>query len=180
MNWHWWFVTFLGLLVLEVAMPGGFGFACLAGGALAACLAGALGAGAALAWLLFGGGTLLLLAAVAPAVRRRAPAPPAAAGLRGQRALVTEALDPRTGRGVVQVAQGTRWLAAAEAPVAAGTWVEVLEVRGDRLRVRPAFPGLGDRQERSPGLTGPLGKASGRPPAAGPAGPGGRARPGPP
>ena len=166
MNWHWWFVTFLGLLVLEVAMPGLFAFACLAGGALVACLAGMLGAGAGLGWLLFGGGALLLLATAAPAARRWGRASKHTAGcLRGQRALVIAALDPPRGRGVVQVAGGARWRAAAQAPIAAGTWVEGLAVRGGRLQVRRAFPG-----PPGPGIRIPFAKV--------PAAPADRARPG--
>lgn len=136
-----WFIVFLLLLGMELVLPGGFYFACLALGALAASAATWLGAGPAWAILLFFLLTLLGLLFAAPVARRwmRAiPVRPAGYdALLGQRARVTERLDPATGQGMVRLATGTDWLAAAETPIPAGAWVEVAAVAGTRLRVRP-------------------------------------------
>jgi len=71
MNWHWWFVAILGFLALEVLLPKRFWFASLAGGAVAACLAGGQGAGTGWTWGLFAGVSVLLLLIAARLARRQ-------------------------------------------------------------------------------------------------------------
>jgi membrane protein implicated in regulation of membrane protease activity len=136
-----WFIAFLLLLGLEMVLPGGFYFACLALGALAAALAALLGAGSAWTLAVFFGVTLLGVAFAAPMARRwmrRIPGRPVGFdALPGQRARVTEDLDPATGKGRVQLATGVSWLAVSEAPIPANAWVEVVAVTGTRLRVHP-------------------------------------------
>jgi membrane protein implicated in regulation of membrane protease activity len=56
----------------------------------------------------------------------------------GEKAWVTEGLDPATGKGMVQFVAGPRWLASSDTAIPVNTWVEVVEVHGARLRVRPA------------------------------------------
>jgi hypothetical protein len=167
MNWHWWLVAFLGLLVLELAMPGSFVFACMAGGALSACVAEALGAGPVWGWALFLGGSLVLLGCLAPAARRwlrrrrQRPEtrhrtrlgdsggwfrPPDPEALVGRRAYVIEGVDPRTGRGRVEVTLNGEWPAVSDSPIPAGTWVEVVAVRKGRAQVRPVAKPAGVRR----------------------------------
>jgi membrane protein implicated in regulation of membrane protease activity len=157
MNWRWWLVVFLGFLVLELGLPGSFIFLCMAGGALAACVAEALGASFLWGWGLFLGGAVALVAILAPVARRwlrrrRWRAPAARRGVRwsdsggrrepdpeallGRRARVIEGVDPRTGRGRVELSLGGEWPAVAQEPIPAGTWVEVLAVHRGRVQVR--------------------------------------------
>jgi membrane protein implicated in regulation of membrane protease activity len=155
MTWTGWLLLFLGFLVLAMGMPGSCVFASLAGGALAACVGTALGLPGLGGWGLFLGGALLLLGCLVPGVRRRlgrwcrrraprsacpkdrrpfhAPEPDPAAG---RWARVVEGVDPRSGRGRVQLNPGGEWPAMADEPIPAGTWVEVLAVHHGRIQVR--------------------------------------------
>jgi membrane protein implicated in regulation of membrane protease activity len=136
-----WFLVFLLLLGLEMLLPGGFYWASLALGALGAALATLAGGGALAAFVTFFIVTILAVALAAPVARRwmrRIPHRPVGVdAIPGQRARVVEALDPATGTGRVQLATGVSWLAAADTPLPAGAWVEVVAVTGARLRVRP-------------------------------------------
>ncbi len=137
----WWLILSLLLLVIEMITPGLFFFACLAAGALLTALATWLGAGPIAAWTLFFVSSALLILMVAPLARRwmkRIPTSPVGLdSMVGQRARVVEALDPATGKGQVRLESGAHWRASAEEPIPTGTWVEVLEVIGTRLRVKP-------------------------------------------
>jgi membrane protein implicated in regulation of membrane protease activity len=141
MNALWWLVAALILLVVEMVTPGLFFFACLAAGALAAAVAAWAGAGAWACWGTFFGSSTLLVLIVAPLARRwmkRIPESPVGlSALAGQRARVTHGIHPDSGEGQVRLASGALWRAAADLPIPAETWVEVLEVVGTRLRVRP-------------------------------------------
>jgi len=136
-----WFLTFLLLLGVEMLLPGGFYFASLALGALAAAIAALAGGAGAWQAAVFFLATLLAVVAAAPAARRwmrRIPHRPVGFdALPGQRARVIESLDPATGAGRVQVSAGISWLAVSDVPIPAGAWVEVVAVSGTRLRVRP-------------------------------------------
>lgn len=142
MNALWWLVAALILLVVEMVTPGLFFFACLAAGALAAAVAAWAGAGAWACWGTFFGASTLLVLIVAPLARRwmkRIPESPVGlSALAGQRARVTHGIHPGFRRNG-QVGGGPPEGAAGEAhlPIPAETWVEVLEVVGTRLRVRP-------------------------------------------
>jgi membrane protein implicated in regulation of membrane protease activity len=135
----WWLVLSLVLLVIEMVTPGLFFFACLAVGALLAALAVWLGAGVTGSWTVFFVSSAALILIVAPLARRwMKRIPPSPVGLDamvGQRARVVEALDPTSGKGQVRLENGACWRATAEVPIAADTWVQILEVVGTRLRV---------------------------------------------
>ncbi len=135
-----WFIAFLLFLGMEMLLPGGCYFACLALGALGASVI-ALGAGPFWAIAVFFVGTVLGVLLAAPVARRwmrRIPGRPVGYdAMRGQRARVVEPLDPATGTGMVRLAAGVNWLATAEELIPAGAWVEVVAVTGTRLRVRP-------------------------------------------
>jgi membrane protein implicated in regulation of membrane protease activity len=137
----WWTIAFLALLLAELATPGLFFFACLGLGALGAALAGFLGAGVPGTWAVFFVLSAVLVLGAAPLARRwlrRVPVRPVGfEALIGQRAQVVEALDPDSGKGMVQVGDGGRWLALPEQSLPVGAPVEVVEIVGTRLRVRP-------------------------------------------
>lgn len=136
-----WFIACLLFLLLEMMVPGGFYFACLALGAFCASLASLLMGRAADAWILFFSVATLGVFTAAPMARRWlgriAPRPVGFDSLIGQRARVTEAVEPASRKGLVQLGTGSAWRVVAETPLAAGTWVEVVGVTGTRLRVRP-------------------------------------------
>lgn len=136
----WWLIFSVVLLVIEMATPGLFFFACLAVGALLAAFAVWLGAGHATSWVVFFGSSAALILTVAPIARRWMkripPSPVGLDSLAGQRARVIEPLDPATGKGQVRLENGALWRAVSEAPIPQDTWVQVLEVVGTRLRVR--------------------------------------------
>lgn len=133
----WWVIAAVLLLVLEMITPGLFFFACLAAAALVAALAAALGGGPWVVWLTFFLATIALLLVVTPLARRilRRTEPVGLDALRGQRALVVDALSSRTGQGQVRLASGALWRAFAEQDIAEGAWVEILGVVGTRLKV---------------------------------------------
>lgn len=135
----WWLVLSLILLVIEMVTPGLFFFACLAAAALLSALAAWLGMGPTATWLIFFGASAILILTVAPIARRwtkRIPPSPVGLGsMTGQRARVTEALDPASGHGQVRLEGGATWRATSDVPIAVGTWVQIVEVVGTRLRV---------------------------------------------
>lgn len=139
----WWLVLAVVLLVIEMVTPGLFFFACLAAGALAAALAAWLGAGPVSTWIVFLASSTLLVLVVAPLARRWTrripPSPVGLSALAGQRARVVQPLDPASGEGQVRLDTGALWRAMSDTPIPAESWVEVVEVAGTRLRVRP-FP----------------------------------------
>lgn len=136
----WWLVLSLILLVIEMVTPGLFFFACLAAGSLLAALAAWLGVSPTVTWVVFFGSSAVLILVVAPFARRwMKDIPPSPVGLdsmAGQRARVTEPLDPASGRGQVRMEGGAIWRATAEEIIPVDTWVQVVEVVGTRLRVR--------------------------------------------
>ena len=138
-----WFIVFLLLLGTELAMSGRWTFVCPALGALAAAAAALLGAGPVLAPAVFFGVALLAVPLV-PVVRRLRSGPPrepvALDASPGQRARVTEPLDPGWGRGRVRLATGVVAPAVSDHPIPVDAWVEVVSVEGGQLRVRPLIP----------------------------------------
>lgn len=138
----WWLILAVVLLVIEMATPGLFFFACLAVGALAAALAAWMGAAPLWTWAVFFGTATALVLIVAPLARRwthRIPASPVGlSALSGQRARVIEAIEPDTGAGQVRLETGALWRAVSDVAIPSDTWVEVVDVTGTRLRVRPA------------------------------------------
>lgn len=129
------------LLAIEIVTPGVFFFACLGVGALAAGSAAMLGAGPLATWIVFFSTSTLLVLTVAPLVRRfmkgQNTEPVGLEAIKGQRAQVIEALDPRTGQGQVRLANGALWRALSEEAASVGDSVEVVDIVGTRLKVRP-------------------------------------------
>lgn len=129
------------LLTIEIVTPGVFFFACLGVGALAAGSAALLGAGPLTSWIVFFATSTLLVLTVAPLVRRimkrQNTEPVGLDALKGQRVLVIEALDPVTGQGQVRVANGALWRVLSEEAAPVGDSVEVVDIVGTRLKVRP-------------------------------------------
>lgn len=137
----WWVVLALVLLLVEMATPGLFFFACLAAGALVAALAAWMGTGPLWTWGVFLGSSTLSVLIVAPLARRwmkRQHTPSVGLdALAGQRAKVVEAIDPDHGKGQVRLENGALWRASCDRPVPADTWVHIVEICGTRLRVEP-------------------------------------------
>ncbi len=125
-----------------MATPGVFFFACLGVGALAASLAALFGAGPLASWIVFFATSTLLVLTVAPLVRRfmkrQRTETVGLDAIKGQRVLVVEALDPLTGQGQVRVSNGALWGVVAEEATPAGVWVEVVDIVGTRLKIRPS------------------------------------------
>lgn len=136
----WWLVLSLVLLVIEMVTPGLFFFACLAVGSLLAALTAWLGGSAFLSWGVFFGSSTALVLIVSPLARRwMKDIPRSPVGLdsmTGQRARVTEAVDPATGKGQVRLDSGAVWRALSDDAIPVDTWVEIVEVVGTRLRIR--------------------------------------------
>ena len=136
----WWLVLTLILLVIEMITPGLFFFACLATGSLLAALAAWLGVNPLTSWLVFFGSSAVLIMTIAPLARRWMKSIPRSPvgldSLAGQRARVTEAVDPNAGKGQVRLEGGALWRATSEGPIPIDTWVHVVGVVGTRLRVR--------------------------------------------
>ncbi len=122
--------------------PGVFFFACMAVGAFAAGIAALLGASPGATWATFFFTSTFLVFAVAPLVRRfmkrQSTETVGLDALKGQQAMVVEALDPLTGQGQVRVSNGALWRVVAEEPTPIGAWVEVVDIVGTRLKVRPS------------------------------------------
>nr|WP_320132060.1 NfeD family protein [uncultured Holophaga sp.] len=140
----WWLFLLVIFLVIEMVTPGLFFFACMAGGALLAAVAGWLGLGHLGTWIVFLLGSALLVLTVAPLARRwmkRMPHSPVGLdALAGQRARVIEAIDPDTGRGQVRLGNGALWRATADAFIPQDSWVEIRLVVGTRLQVCQSAP----------------------------------------
>lgn len=136
-----WLMLVLFFLILEMLVPGGFFFASLALGALAGAVASFLGSGPIAAWTASFIGTTFAVLLAAPFARRclgRVPRRPVGfEALVGQRARVTEPIDPVADTGQVQLEQGAVWLAQSDSPIPLGAWVVIRAVSGTRLRVDP-------------------------------------------
>jgi len=135
-----WFIGALLLGIVEIT-TGTLFCLCLALGAVAAGLVGSVLPGAiALQWLAFLSvslGSMLFL----PRWGRQSGGPGAKTNvdaLIGERALVTEAIDPVTGKGMIKVG-GETWRAQADEPIPAGQYVYVEEIRGTKVVVYPAL-----------------------------------------
>jgi membrane protein implicated in regulation of membrane protease activity len=134
-----WLVLGVLLLVLEMLTPGVFFVACLGVGALVASLSALAGLPTWVDWAVFFSVSFLLVLFVAPIAKRwMKKMPSAPVGLdsvEGQIALVTEDVDPGTGKGQVRLANGSVWLVASDRSMAKGSRVEIKGITGTRLRV---------------------------------------------
>ena len=139
-EWQVWLVAALLLFVAEMVAPG-FWLLSVAVGCLAAGLASLLLPGSLVPVLSFAAGTLLSLVGIRPFLLRHLH--PRGTEIRtnvdalaGRVGIVSERIDPATGKGRVLV-EGEDWRAAAlmDAAIEPGTKVMVVRVEGATLYV---------------------------------------------
>ncbi|HLB81616.1 MAG TPA: NfeD family protein [Gemmatimonadales bacterium] len=139
-EWQVWFVAALLLFVAEMISPG-FWLLSVAVGSLTAGVVSLVLPGVVAPALTFAAGTLLSLVGVRPFLLRHLHA--AGRGIKtnvdalaGKVGIVSERIDPGTGKGRV-VVEGEDWRAAAlmDAPLDPGTRVMVVRVEGATLYV---------------------------------------------
>jgi membrane protein implicated in regulation of membrane protease activity len=139
-EWQVWFVAALLLFVAEMIAPG-FWLLSVAVGALAAGLVALVLPGVLAPALTFAAGTLLSLLGIRPFLLRHLH--PTGSEIRtnvdalaGKLGIVSERIDPGTGKGRVLV-EGEDWRAAAlmDVPLEPGTRVMVVRVEGATLYV---------------------------------------------
>jgi membrane protein implicated in regulation of membrane protease activity len=139
-EWQVWFVAALLLFVAEMIAPG-FWLLSVAVGALAAGLVALVLPGVLAPALTFAAGTLLSLLGIRPFLLRHLH--PTGSELRtnvdalaGKLGIVSERIDPGTGKGRVLV-EGEDWRAAAlmDVPLEPGTRVMIVRVEGATLYV---------------------------------------------
>lgn len=136
--WVLWLIFSVLLFLVEILAPGAFYFACLGVGAVVAALISLTAIQWWVPWLVFIAGSVALLFASRPLANRltrHAQRPSNVDALIGQRALVTEDIDPDKGPGMVRVGS-EMWRGQADEQIAAHTWVEVTGVEGTRLIVK--------------------------------------------
>jgi len=139
-EWQVWFVAALLLFVAEMIAPG-FWLLSVAVGALAAGLVALVLPGVLAPALTFAAGTLLSLLGIRPFLLRRlhptgSEIKTNVDALAGKLGIVSERIDPGTGKGRVLV-EGEDWRAAAlmDVPLEPGTRVMVVRVEGATLYV---------------------------------------------
>src|SRR6266568_153906 len=139
-EWQVWLVAALLLFVAEMAAPG-FWLLSVAVGCLAAGLVSLVAPGVLVPVLSFAAGTLLSLVGIRPFLLRYLH--PRSSGIRtnvdalaGKLGIVSERIDPGTGKGRVQV-EGEDWRAASimDTALEPGTRVMVVRVEGATLYV---------------------------------------------
>jgi membrane protein implicated in regulation of membrane protease activity len=140
--WLIWLIAGVFAAVGEIITTGFF-LAPFAVGAFGAMLADLLGAGGAVQLIVFAALTLASFVAVRPIARRHMATPPqirtGAAALVGQSAIVLERIANDEGVGAVRL-DGEVWTARAydeDQVIAAGTKVQVVEIRGATALVAP-------------------------------------------
>jgi membrane protein implicated in regulation of membrane protease activity len=133
--WVLWLIVAVIFGVGEIATLGFF-LAPFAGGALVAAIVAAVGAPAAISWLVFLAVSAVLLAGLRPIARRhRSQAPmlrTGTAALVGRSGTVVERIVNDEAVGCVRI-EGELWTARAydeDEVIEAGTRVQVLEIRG--------------------------------------------------
>jgi membrane protein implicated in regulation of membrane protease activity len=139
-EWQVWFVAALLLFVAEMIAPG-FWLLSVAVGSLAAGIVSLILPGVLAPTLTFAAGTLLSLVGVRPFLLRRLhpggrDIKTNVDALAGRVGIVSERIDPSTGKGRV-VVEGEDWRAAAlmDTPLEAGTRVMIVRVEGATLYV---------------------------------------------
>jgi membrane protein implicated in regulation of membrane protease activity len=139
-EWQVWLVAALLLFVAEMVAPG-FWLLSVAVGCLAAGVASLLVPGALIPALSFAAGTLLSLVGIRPFLLRNLHTRGAQIrtnvdALAGRVGIVSERIDPATGKGRV-VVEGEDWRAASlmDAALEPGTRVMVVRVEGATLYV---------------------------------------------
>jgi len=139
-EWQVWLVAALLLFVAEMVAPG-FWLLSVAVGCLAAGLASLVVPGALVPALTFAAGTLLSLVGIRPFLLRHLHAVGTEIktnvdALAGRMGIVSERIDPETGKGRVRV-EGEDWRAASimDSALEPGTRVMVVRVEGATLYV---------------------------------------------
>ena len=139
-EWQVWLVAALLLFVAEMAAPG-FWLLSVAVGCLAAGLVSIVVPGVLAPALTFAAGTLLSLVGIRPFLLQRIH--PASGDIKtnvdalvGKVGIVSERIDPATGKGRVLV-EGENWRGAAlmDTPLEPGTRIMVVRVDGATLYV---------------------------------------------
>jgi membrane protein implicated in regulation of membrane protease activity len=133
--WVIWIIAACAFGAGEVVTTSFF-LAPFAGGAVAAAVVAAIGAGTVASWVVFLVVSLLLLTFVRPVARAHLRTPPqlrtGTAALVGKRAVALERIANHEGVGTVRI-DGEVWTARSydeDVVIAAGTPVEVIEIRG--------------------------------------------------
>jgi membrane protein implicated in regulation of membrane protease activity len=133
--WVIWIIAACALAVGEI-VTASFFLAPFAGGSVAAAVVSAIGAGTVVSWVVFLVVSLLLLAFVRPIARAHLSMPPklrtGTAALVGKRAVALERIANHEAVGTVRI-DGEVWTARSydeDVVIAAGTPVEVVEIRG--------------------------------------------------
>src|SRR5215208_6979087 len=134
-DWVLWLIAAVVFAIGEIATTGFF-LAPFAGGAALAALASAIGAGAAISWVVFLVASVALLAALRPVARRMRRMPAhlrtGTAALVGKQAMVVERIANDEGVGCVRI-DGEVWTARSydeDDVIEAGRRVHVVEIRG--------------------------------------------------
>jgi membrane protein implicated in regulation of membrane protease activity len=140
--WLIWLIAGVFAAVGEI-LTAGFFLAPFAVGAFGAMLADLAGAGAAIQFIVFAAVTLTCFGLVRPVAKRHMYTPPqirtGAAALVGRDAIVLERIANDEGVGAVRI-DGEVWTARAlddDQILAAGTKVQVIEIRGATALVAP-------------------------------------------
>lgn len=136
-GWIWWLLVACAFGVGEVTLTAGFWLAPFALGALGGALFDAIGIGEPVDFIVFVVFTVAALVSLRPIVASRLLSSTPAlrtggAALIGQHAVVLERIANREGLGTIRVG-GEVWTARAydeTAEIAAGTDVEVIDIRG--------------------------------------------------
>lgn len=141
--WRWiWLIAAAAFGLGELSVAGSFFLAPFAIGAVVAAILAFAGVDVSIEWLVFIGVSVAVLLALRPLARRLdLEGPTIGIGSNrqlGQTARVIQPIDPETHTGTVRLGAET-WRAETGdgRPLAAGSIVSVIEVRGTRLIVRP-------------------------------------------
>jgi membrane protein implicated in regulation of membrane protease activity len=138
-NYKYWLVACVAFVILEILPPPThFFFVCMAFGALGASIAALFSTMVWLPWVVFAVVSVALTPLMIPLAKFLFTPKPHASNvdaLIGQKALVTEAVAPRT-PGVVKI-QGENWRAVSEQEhFEKDQWVEIVRVEGASVIIR--------------------------------------------
>ncbi len=138
MTWSFWIIAAIVLLIIEIATPGVFFFACLSVGAFFGGITALFNLPYWAPWIVFLFVSILSIYLIRPFARKmfavNKPEKSNVDALIGQKALTTEAINPPH-LGLVKV-EGELWRAEAREAIEAGTCVEITGVNGTRLIVK--------------------------------------------
>lgn len=138
-NYKYWLITCVVFIILEILPPPThFFFVCMAFGALGGAIAAVFSTMAWLPWVVFAVVSVALTPLMIPLAKFLFTPKPHASNvdaLIGQKALVTEAVQPRV-PGVVKI-QGESWRAISqEDDFKKDQWVEIVRIEGASVIIR--------------------------------------------